>query len=45
VLARSGPLHLSRDGEVDAKARSFRLGKASRLRVYRDLETLTEFRV
>lgn len=35
VTARSGPLRLSRDGEVGEKARSFVLGKAGRLRVYR----------
>uniref|UniRef100_UPI001819AD88 diacylglycerol/lipid kinase family protein n=1 Tax=Sporichthya sp. TaxID=65475 RepID=UPI001819AD88 len=35
--ARSGPLRLSRDGEVGDKARSFRFGKAGRLRVYRAL--------
>ncbi len=35
VEARSGPLRLARDGEVGDPARTFRLGKAGRLRVYR----------
>lgn len=35
VRARSGSLRLARDGEVGEPARTFRLGKAGRLRVYR----------
>lgn len=35
VQARSGTLRLARDGEVGEPARTFRLGKAGRLRVYR----------
>jgi undecaprenyl-diphosphatase len=35
VDTRSGPLRLSRDGEVGEPAREFRFGKAGRLRVYR----------
>lgn len=38
VEVRSRPLRLSRDGEVGDPARSFRFGKAGRLRVYRSGE-------
>jgi undecaprenyl-diphosphatase len=38
VRTRSGPLRLSRDGEVGERAWSFRLGKAGGLRVYRAIE-------
>ncbi|HUR76174.1 MAG TPA: diacylglycerol kinase family protein [Sporichthya sp.] len=37
VDAKSGPLRLSRDGEVGEKAHTFRFGKGGRLRVYRAL--------